>query len=269
MENEPRCADVGARCPADCSYCTEGDRVACHPCYLGFNPAVVAAGFAGAVPDQLAITTLARIEATNLLPWTMSVLTGIAADRPKPEHSALASRIERIERLSAESPIVVRIGEAPDWPQIAALARRAFDESADSGFGFDPAKVDHMGQRCIDPACADLGIVAVHRETGRIVGFLYATAGTHLFAPVSVAVCQVIYVVPEYRWSMAPFALLRSFIKRAVAGGASLASVHVTSGIRVRATHRFLTKMYFTHVGGNYLLPLRRPAAAGDQPPKE
>jgi hypothetical protein len=165
-------------------------------------------------------------------------------------------RAEQIDRLSKESPIHIRVGERRDVGPCLELCRRARAEAFDSALGYDERKAAIILERTLDPTLNDLGLVAEHTESGRVVGFLYGTGGEHMYAPVQVATCQMIYVVPEMRWTIAPFALLRSWIRRATSGGAALASVHVTSGIRIRETHRFLGKLYFTHVGGNYVLPL-------------
>ena len=183
-------------------------------------------------------------------------LNGLA---PTDVLAPLARRVE-------QSRLRVRLVEARDRSQLEALCRRLHAETFDHELGYDERKVAAHMNCCIDPLLPQLGIVVEDKVTGAIAGFVYGGGGDHMFAPVKQAVCQILYVVPEMRGSLAPFLLLRSFVRRAINGGAAIISIHVSSGIRTRGTHSFLAKMHFTFTGGNYALIARSSTQSSTAP---
>jgi len=87
---------------------------------------------------------------------------------------------------------------------------------------------------------------------GKLVGFLWAQVGGHLFVDARSAQCLVFYVSPEHRNGLAAIKLLKGYQRWAEQQGCDTIALHVTSGARMKTTDRLLRKMGFTQVGGNY-----------------
>lgn len=158
-------------------------------------------------------------------------------------------------RLNAGSVQIRRLAEA-DRAEVKQLCRDAHAESFLKSCQIHEPRLDATIDHILSDTTVDIGMVAVSDKDGtsRIVGLLHASAGDHTYLDMVHARCQLLYVTPDFRRSVAAFQLMRHFIRRAINSGAGSLSVHVTAGIRVRQADRFLRKMGFASGGGNYLM---------------
>ncbi len=158
--------------------------------------------------------------------------------------------------------IQVRRAREQDRAAILDLARRFHAELRLPGVPLNEASVEAAFSRVAAGEPAELGLVATlgDGEGAPLVGFLYAQGSRDLFLDLVAVTVVAFYVVPERRASTAALRLMRRFMRTAVDGGAEALSVHVATGIRMRQSDRFLTRLGFSRRGGNYLMLVKSPA---------
>lgn len=100
---------------------------------------------------------------------------------------------------------------------------------------------------------------------GRPVGYLACAANRFLYGDENIASCLAFYVQPTYRKTLLggriAVKLLDAYRRWAVNRRAVEIQFHVTSGIGIAATDKFLRRAGFGQTGGNYALAL--PAQTG------
>ena len=101
---------------------------------------------------------------------------------------------------------------------------------------------------------------------GEPIGFLFCTAGEYLvgYGELMTTVYSF-YVRKKYRGSLvggrAAVRLLKGAVKWSQLRNAREIMIHVTSGIDIKRTDKFLRRGGFGVIGANYSLPLRRPGS--------
>lgn len=155
--------------------------------------------------------------------------------------------------------ITLRAVQERDRARVRQLCQAAHDESILSQFPIQMVRVDEVLDHILSPKTVDIGMVAETTQDGqiKIVGLLHATAAPHLYLDLIHSNCQLLYVTPNARHTLAAYKLVRHFIRRSVNSGAQSMSVHVSSGSRIAQTDRFLKKMGFDFLGGNYQLVVK------------
>ncbi len=161
-------------------------------------------------------------------------------------------------KLSGGS-VRIRPATEADRETIRRLCFKAHEESSIRQFSIVPDRVDAVLDHILSPKTVDIGMVAEATKDGqsRIVGLLHATAAPHLYLDLIHSNCLLLYVTPEARHTLAAYKLVRHFIRRSVNSGAQSMSIHVSSGGRIAQTDRFLKKMGFDFLGGNYQLVVK------------
>ncbi|MEP4111846.1 MAG: GNAT family N-acetyltransferase, partial [Sneathiella sp.] len=96
-------------------------------------------------------------------------------------------------------------------------------------------------------------VILIAEQEGEAIGFLTAWAGRHYLSKTDVAATvTAFFVLPEKRGGFAALKLIDGFRQWAKNRDAKSIHIHVTSGIRIRETDRFLRKIGFRSMGGNY-----------------
>lgn len=157
-------------------------------------------------------------------------------------------------RVLGNSNIEIRKLEERDRAEILRLCRSAYAEISGPDKHLKQSKFDRGFEHALTGKNGDLSLVASRGQgtDEHLAGFLYSIAVEDFFSEDIMVSCQALYVQPEARHTVASFMLLRSLMRRAVNGGAKKIGVQVTSGFRLKQTHRFLSKMGFQYMGGTY-----------------
>ena len=120
-----------------------------------------------------------------------------------------------------------------------------------SRYNYDPERLFQKGYERLKKAPKQNCVLMAELD-GNPVGFLWAQIGEHLFVDALSAQCLTFYVKPEHRSGFAAVKLLKSYQRWAELQGCDTIALHVTSGLRMDTTDRFLRRMGFAQVGGNY-----------------
>lgn len=174
------------------------------------------------------------------------------------------TRVERLRKRMEGGAIRIRALQAQDRAAVRDLCKQAHAETFLGRHPLDLGKLDRVITHILDPDTVDAGLVAEHAGGGSpmIVGLLHATAGEHLYLDLRLVTCQMLYVAPAFRHTTAALRLMRHLIQRARNSEVEMLALHVTSGVRLRQSARFLHKLGFHQTGGSYHLPLARSGPA-------
>lgn len=169
------------------------------------------------------------------------------------------NKASRSRSLLSGGRITLRAVRESDRAQVRQLCQAAHEESLLSQFPIQMARVDEVLDQILSPKTVDIGMVAETDVNGqaKIVGLLHATAAPHLYLDLLHANCQLLYVTPDARHTLAAYKLVRHFIRLSANSGVQSMSVHVSSGSRIAQTNSFLKKMGFDFLGGNYQLLIK------------
>ena len=148
--------------------------------------------------------------------------------------------------------VTIRMSERGDLEARIELGRRSHAESAFADLPYDEGKVRRGIERGL--AAPDSHCLLQADFAGETVGVLYGVANEHYFSPALAATILSFYVVPEHRGSTAAVKLLHGFRRWAHRRRVARLYINVTSGISIARTDRFLRRLGFRPVGGNYML---------------
>lgn len=149
----------------------------------------------------------------------------------------------------------VRLGGEADMERFISLCRLAHEESVFSALPFD---AERLRRNVLAGMAQPDTYAAFHAElNGESVGMLVAMVQEYMFSPARAATALLFFVRPEARGGPAALLLLQAFGRWAVQRGAEELLIHVTSGVNLRQTDRFLRRVGFRQTGGNYARSLR------------
>ena len=142
-------------------------------------------------------------------------------------------------------------------------------ESRFADIGYSHKKRDDLFMKAINNPAFYVLIIAERDDEP--VGFLFATAGEYLVGYGDlITTVYSFYVRRKFRASLvagkAALKLLSAVVKWSEARNVREVMIHVTSGIDLQRTDRFLRRARFAVVGGNYSLRLRQNEAKGENP---
>lgn len=161
------------------------------------------------------------------------------------------------------SRATVRAAGIADIPVLLELGRRNHAQSRFGYMTFDNEKSTLLAQRLLsDPR--RYALLVVERD-GQAVGYICGQIGEALFSRDLLATILMYYVLPSARNGKAAVRLLQAFREWARRRGAREVDIHVTSGVYIARTDRFLRRLGFRQIGGNYVSLLENGAAAGGQ----
>jgi len=167
------------------------------------------------------------------------------------------ARVVQVRALSTEQDI-----EAT-WELSRALHR----ESRYAHLRMDKTKrADYLRENMLGKPDRFAMLIAEWR--GRPVGYLTCAANRFLYGDDIIASCLAFYVPPAHRKTLLggriTVKLLDAYRRWAENRRAVEIQFHVTSGIDIAATDRFLRRAGFRQTGGNYALALPTQPAADD-----
>ena len=156
--------------------------------------------------------------------------------------------------------LVIRLAESDeDLAFMLPLSREFHAASHYGDMPYDLAARNAAARMAIDRPDRHGYIMAVHRDVP--AGFLACMAGTYMTGGSAILVTvQTLYVGESFRRSLLggriATRMLAGAVRWAEARNAREIMIHVTTGIDVARTDRFLRKAGFATLGGNYALPL-------------
>lgn len=99
-------------------------------------------------------------------------------------------------------------------------------------------------------------------KDGQLIGFLFCTVADYVVGRGLIATVVAFFVREQVRSSLrggeAAIRLLKGFLRWAAIREAQDVQIHVTSGIDLNRTHRFMQKVGFTPIGCNYAFDFKR-----------
>lgn len=139
--------------------------------------------------------------------------------------------------------------------ELISLTRTAHEESRLSYITFDPRKVEAIVRRAVIDTKRH-GIMMCY-EDDRAVGVAYCTIGEyHIGAGTLVTTIHNINVLPEKRRGLSggkvALGLIRGVETWSQARNAKEIFFHVTSGVHLGRTHKFVRRLGYQFVGGSY-----------------
>lgn len=132
-----------------------------------------------------------------------------------------------------------------------------------AAYDFNAERVAQNLRAVIEAGQNDKGthcFLVAEDSKGRFAGGLIGCVERHFFSDQIVASVIHYDVLPEKRMSGAGLKLLTAFRTWAENRGAFELSVGVSSGIALDKMDRFLRRLGFQQTGGNYAMPLKKPA---------
>lgn len=151
----------------------------------------------------------------------------------------------------------IRFANISDIPGFVEAGRRVHQLTRFKANGYDETRVGNSLRAIIEnPTGAHCFIVAVD-TSGCPVGWIIGCIEQHFFSSQLIASIINIGVLPERRMSGAGVRLLSAFRKWATNRGAVELMAGVNSGIDQKRQDRFLRRIGFDLVGGNYAMDLR------------
>jgi len=155
--------------------------------------------------------------------------------------------------------ITFRLVQPKDKQAVSALAKADHEESFFSYIEFSEIKFNTLFDKAVESPHFCFGAVAESR--GALQGFAYATLGEYFIGDEArIVSVHVLFVKASIRDSLAGGKIAIRLLKSLQYWGrerqANAVMMHVTSGVKVKATDRFLRKLGMQTLGGNYILNL-------------
>ena len=169
--------------------------------------------------------------------------------------------LEKQTREQAKAPrgsaITLRQAGKDDLDTLIAFSRDAHHESYFGGIVFSEGKVRKLASRSISDKHPNL-ISIMAEVRGKPVGYLYAAAGEYYVgSDTLLTTVHVIHVTKSIRHSLlggkVAFRLVRGIRQWSDHIGAKHLLFHMTSDINPAQSDRFMRKMGFKTLGGNYV----------------
>lgn len=149
---------------------------------------------------------------------------------------------------------VVRFAKTEDDARsVVALGRESFDRTRLSTHSFDETRARALVHKGMEGGAAVLLVV---RRGAEDVGFVAGQIGAALFSAARTATVVAFYVRPSVLNGEAAVKLMQAFRNWAKAAKADEIQLHVTSGVRMAETDRFMRRLGFRQTGGNYVQEL-------------
>ena len=143
-----------------------------------------------------------------------------------------------------------KVMEEWDFDAMIELGAAMHAEGAFRNLNFDPDKCFQLGVRCISYPDRYFGYCAY--EDDELTGMLVGQLVPYFFGNDLLANDIVWYVREDRRGSMMGIRLLNAFRDWAKERGASEVCIGVSTALDLDRTHKLLSRMGFTHVGGTF-----------------
>lgn len=139
--------------------------------------------------------------------------------------------------------------------QITFLAQQAHFESRFSYITFAPHKVRRIAEQALDDP--KRRAVLLCHDAEKPVGFVYCSIGEyHIGTGSLITTIHNINVLSDFRETLnggrASLGLLRGVDRWSRARGSSEILFHVTSGVDLARTHKFIKRLGYSFIGGSY-----------------
>jgi GNAT superfamily N-acetyltransferase len=150
----------------------------------------------------------------------------------------------------------IRFATSADIPELVQLGLKVHAETTQASLPFSPDRLTGQLNACLTPVNQKYCILAAESD-GAIVGVIWGYIAQHYFSEAWVATEYMFYVLPEFRGTPLAVRLLHAFRKWAENRGAAEVMICMTTGVDVEKFDRFLRKMKFDYVGGNFSMRLK------------
>ena len=150
----------------------------------------------------------------------------------------------------------IRFATVADIPELVQLGKEAHAETIQASLPFSSDRLTHQFNACLSPIKQNYCVLIAEADNV-IVGGIWGYVAQHYFSESWVATEYMFYVQPSFRGSPVAVRLLHAFRKWAENRGASEVMICMTTGIDVERFDRFLRRMKFNYVGGNFSLPIK------------
>lgn len=143
-----------------------------------------------------------------------------------------------------------------DLPELIKIGRQIHGQTRFHRFDYDPKRVEDNLKRLIGPGQArGTHCMFIAEDEQGISGVLAGVVERHLFSDQPVANVMLYYCFPDRRGNGAGLRLLLAYRRWAMNREVFEIGVSVTSGIELQRTARFLQRLGFESVGGNFVVP--------------
>jgi hypothetical protein len=140
-----------------------------------------------------------------------------------------------------------------DARNVVELGRESFQLTRMSGHPFDEERALALARKGMAGGSA---VLLVARRGTEDVGFAAGQIGAALFSAARTATVVAFYVRPSVLNGEAALKLIQAFRNWAEAAKADEIQLHVTSGVKMAETDRFMRRIGFRQTGGNYVQEL-------------
>jgi GNAT superfamily N-acetyltransferase len=154
----------------------------------------------------------------------------------------------------------IRFATAADIPELVQLGVKVHSEMKQASLPFNADRLAGQLNACLNPVKQNYCVLAAESD-GVIVGVIWGYIAQHYFSDAWVATEYMFYVRPEFRGTPIAVRLLHAYRKWAENRGASEVMICMTTGVDVERFDRFLRKMKFDYVGGNFSMRLKGASA--------
>ena len=150
----------------------------------------------------------------------------------------------------------IRFAISADIPALVELGVKVHAETNQASLPFSASRLTGQLNACLNPVNQKYCLLVAESD-GLIVGVIWGYIAQHYFSDAWVATDYMFYVRPEFRGTPLAVRLLYAFRKWAQNRGAAEVMICMTTGVNVEKFDRFLRKMKFEYVGGNFLMRLK------------
>ncbi|MBI5790272.1 MAG: hypothetical protein HZA63_02230 [Rhodocyclales bacterium] len=161
----------------------------------------------------------------------------------------------------------IRFAKLEDVPALVELGRRIHAVTRFSQFEFNPDRVAGNLAALIQDTRGMYCFFVAEDSTGLPVGGLVGCVERHVFSDQLVATLIHYDVLPEKRMGGAALRLMIAFRKWAENRGVFELNAGISSGVELKKMDRFLRKLGFRFIGGNYSLILNPGQTQGQPAP--
>src|SRR3990167_2586350 len=148
----------------------------------------------------------------------------------------------------------IRSAQLDDVPHLVEMGRRYHQFTRFRTFDYNAQKVAKTLAAVVQQKTGTHCFFVAQRDDGSLVGGLIGCIEAHIFSDQPVATLVHYDVDPESRMSGAGYRLLLAFKKWAENRKAVEINAGVNSGVDLQKMDRFLRKLGFDLMGGNYCL---------------
>lgn len=145
----------------------------------------------------------------------------------------------------------IRFASKNDIPELVKLGKEIYLESQQKDLGFDEARLRNQIEACLRPESKNYCLFVAERE-GRIIGVFWGHIDQHFFSKALVATEYMFYVKPDFRGTSVALRLMHAYKTWAENRNAQEIMICMTIGVEPEKFDRFIKKLGFQYVGGNY-----------------